>query len=82
MIFSRRSRLRDGRASSPATREVGYIAKNNPDAFKQALEDGLLDAMPLYQINENAKTEPGWHSRPRIRASPSRSDGDTESRYS
>jgi hypothetical protein len=37
------------------TREVGYIAKNNPDAFKQALDDGLLDAMPLYQINENAK---------------------------
>jgi hypothetical protein len=37
------------------TREVGYIAKNNPDAFKQALNQNLLDAPPLYQINENAK---------------------------
>jgi hypothetical protein len=37
------------------TREVGYIAKNNPDAFKQALDQNLLDAPPLYQINENAK---------------------------
>jgi len=37
------------------TRKVGYIAKNNPDAFKEALEHGLLNAPPLYQINENAK---------------------------
>ncbi len=36
------------------TRDVGYIAKNNPDAFKEALERGLFDAVPLYQINENA----------------------------
>jgi hypothetical protein len=36
------------------TREVGYIAKNNPKGFNEALEHGLLDAPPLYQINENA----------------------------
>lgn len=36
-------------------RAVGYVAKNNPEAFKQALERKLLDARPLYQINENAK---------------------------
>ncbi len=35
-------------------RTVGYIAKNNPDAFKKALDLRLLDAAPLYQINENA----------------------------
>jgi hypothetical protein len=37
------------------TRKVGYIAKNNPGSFEQALDQGLLDAPPLYQINENAK---------------------------
>src|SRR5260370_3788181 len=37
------------------TRRVGYIAKNNPSSFKQALDQSLLDAPPLYQINENAK---------------------------
>ena len=37
------------------TRKVGYIAKNNPGSFKQALDLSLLDAPPLYQINENAK---------------------------
>ena len=36
------------------TRDVGYVAKNNPDAFKEALDRGLLTAAPLYQINENA----------------------------
>jgi hypothetical protein len=36
-------------------REIGYIAKNNPKAFEQALDQRLLDAPPLYQINENAK---------------------------
>lgn len=36
-------------------RAVGYVAKNNPEAFKQALERKLLDARPLYQINENAR---------------------------
>lgn len=35
-------------------RKVGYIAKNNPTAFRQALDRRLLDAAPLYQINENA----------------------------
>jgi hypothetical protein len=37
------------------TRKVGYIAKNNPGSFKQALDQSLLDAPPLYQVNENAK---------------------------
>jgi hypothetical protein len=37
------------------SREIGYVAKNNPEAFKQALDQKLLDAPPLYQINENAK---------------------------
>jgi hypothetical protein len=37
------------------TRKIGYIAKNNPGSFKQALDQSLLDAPPLYQINENAK---------------------------
>jgi hypothetical protein len=37
------------------TRKVGYIAKNNTGSFKQALDQSLLDAPPLYQINENAK---------------------------
>jgi hypothetical protein len=38
-----------------SARVVGYVAKNNPVGFKQALERRLLDARPLYQINENAK---------------------------
>jgi hypothetical protein len=37
------------------TREVGYVAKNNPKAFRQALEQRLLEILPLYQINENAR---------------------------
>jgi len=37
------------------SREVGYVAKNNPKAFRQALDQRLLDVPPLYQINENAK---------------------------
>ena len=36
------------------TRQVGYVAKNNPKAFQQALEQRLLEVKPLYQINENA----------------------------
>jgi hypothetical protein len=36
------------------TRKIGYIAKNNPEAFKKALDQRLLFAAPLYQINENA----------------------------
>jgi hypothetical protein len=35
-------------------RTIGYIAKNNPEAFKEALDRRLLQAPPLYQINENA----------------------------
>jgi hypothetical protein len=35
-------------------RAVGYVAKNNPEAFQKALEQKLLHVMPLYQINENA----------------------------
>jgi hypothetical protein len=35
-------------------RKVGYVAKNNPVAFRQALDRRLLDAAPLYLINENA----------------------------
>ncbi|HEY7248645.1 MAG TPA: hypothetical protein VH678_32680 [Xanthobacteraceae bacterium] len=38
-------------------RKVGYVAKNNPKAFRQALEQKLLDAPPLYQINENARLD-------------------------
>jgi hypothetical protein len=41
------------------SRKVGYVAKNNPKAFKQALERKLLDAPPLYQINENARLDQG-----------------------
>ena len=37
------------------SRAVGYVAKNNPEAFKQALERRLLEARPLYQISENAR---------------------------
>jgi hypothetical protein len=37
------------------SRAVGYVAKNNPDGFKQALERRLLEGRPLYQINENAR---------------------------
>jgi hypothetical protein len=37
------------------TRKIGYVAKNNPGAFKEALEQNWLDAPPLYQINENAR---------------------------
>jgi hypothetical protein len=37
------------------SREIGYVAKNNPKVFKQALDQRLLDAPPLYQINENAR---------------------------
>ena len=33
---------------------TGYIAKNNPARFLTALDRRLLDAAPLYQINENA----------------------------
>ena len=36
------------------SRATGYIAKNNPDAVWAALDQGLLIAAPLYQINENA----------------------------
>jgi hypothetical protein len=37
------------------TRKVGYVGKNNPRAFSEALDQKLLDAMPLYLINENAR---------------------------
>ena len=37
------------------TREVGYVAKNNPKGFSEALEQRLLEGLPLYQINENAR---------------------------
>jgi hypothetical protein len=37
------------------SRAIGYVAKNNPDAFKQALDRKLLGTLPLYQINENAR---------------------------
>lgn len=37
------------------TRKVGYIAKNIPNRFSQAVDEGLLSAPPLYQINENAR---------------------------
>ena len=40
------------------TRTVGYIAKNNPEGFKKALDQKLLRTPPLYQINENAKLGP------------------------
>jgi len=37
------------------TRRVGYVAKNNPRGFREALDQKLLDAPPLYLINENAR---------------------------
>lgn len=46
---------REARISN--TRNIGYVAKNNPAAFKEALERGWLDAAPLYQINENARLD-------------------------
>jgi hypothetical protein len=42
----------EGRISKART--VGYIAKNNAEAFRTALARQLLSAAPLYQINENA----------------------------
>ena len=42
----------DGRISKART--VGYVAKNNPEGFKEALDKGLLKTKPLYLINENA----------------------------
>jgi hypothetical protein len=35
-------------------RTVGYVAKNNPEGFKRALDLKLLKTVPLYLINENA----------------------------
>jgi hypothetical protein len=35
-------------------RKTGYIAKNNPQGFKRALDEKLLDSVPFYVINENA----------------------------
>jgi hypothetical protein len=35
-------------------RAVGYVAKNNADGFRKALDQKLLRVPPLYQINENA----------------------------
>jgi hypothetical protein len=40
-----------------ADRVIGYIAKNNPQAFKRALDRGFLDTRPLYQIVENASLD-------------------------
>ena len=40
-------------------RTVGYIAKNNPEGFKKALDEKLLRTVPLYQINENATLSRG-----------------------
>jgi hypothetical protein len=37
------------------SRMIGYVAKNSPEEFKQALDQRLLEMPPLYQINENAK---------------------------
>ena len=36
------------------TRTTGYIAKNNPNGFKRALDEKLLNSTPFYVINENA----------------------------
>jgi hypothetical protein len=38
-------------------RAVGYIAKNNPAAFKCALDRRLIETRPLYQIVENARLD-------------------------
>jgi hypothetical protein len=38
-------------------RQVGYIAKNNPEVFKRALDRRLLSTRPLYQIVENASLD-------------------------
>jgi hypothetical protein len=37
------------------SRTVGYVAKNNPAAFRRALDRGWLHDAPLYLINENAR---------------------------
>ena len=37
------------------SRAIGYVAKNNPDEFKDALDRKLLKMPPLYQISENAR---------------------------
>jgi hypothetical protein len=42
------------RGTITRSRRVGYVAKNHPEIFKQALDQRLLNALPLYQINENA----------------------------
>ena len=42
----------DGQISK--SRTVGYVAKNNPEGFKEALDKRLLKTAPLYLINENA----------------------------
>jgi hypothetical protein len=36
------------------SRTIGYVAKNNPEEFKEALDQRWLETSPLYQINENA----------------------------
>jgi hypothetical protein len=38
-------------------RVIGYVAKNNPEGFKGALERRLLKTRPLYQIVENASLD-------------------------
>ena len=43
---------RDGSISKDRT--VGYVAKNNPHGFMEALDRGLLRTAPLYQISTNA----------------------------
>jgi hypothetical protein len=56
--------LKNGKAAQDRgliskTRKIGYVAKNNPRAFREALEQRWLDAPPLYQINENARLDRG-----------------------
>jgi hypothetical protein len=47
--------VHQGDEIAPDGREIGYVAKNSPEEFKQALDQRLLEVSPLYQINENAK---------------------------
>jgi hypothetical protein len=49
--------LAKGQGSISPQRVIGYIAKNNPEAFKRALDRRLLKVRPLYQIVENASLD-------------------------
>jgi hypothetical protein len=62
-------------------RKIGYVAKNNPQAFREALKQSWLDAPPLYQI----KRTHDWTGTGCLilnRVSPRRSENDAGSQSS